>query len=161
MAKDKKTTKDSKLSVIALILTFLGFGVFAAGIVLSSIFERSLIAIIPVGFFLFFLGIILNSVAARKAASKNNSGRPVGDGGGYISQDEGYTPEGTINDDRNRRFQAAIVCPKCGHINNPGSRFCDQCGTALTKVCPKCGAENDPTNVYCAKCGQRLDEKVD
>lgn len=162
MAKEKKPEKKSKVPVLSIIFIIVGFGVFATGIALSTAISPSLIGIIPVGFFFFFLGVMLNTASRRAAQSRTtDSEKPVGDGNGYIAPDEGYMPEGTINDDRNRRFKASIVCPKCGHINNPGSRFCDQCGTALTKLCPKCGAENDPSDAFCSKCGQRLDEKVD
>ena len=49
-----------------------------------------------------------------------------------------------------------MQCPRCGHTNLEGSRFCNQCGAPLSIVCPSCGAENEPTARYCNRCGAEL-----
>lgn len=47
-------------------------------------------------------------------------------------------------------------CPQCAHDNPPGSRFCNECGTALPRACPSCGHENSGTAKFCNECGAAL-----
>ncbi|MBN1874919.1 MAG: zinc ribbon domain-containing protein [Anaerolineae bacterium] len=52
-----------------------------------------------------------------------------------------------------------IRCPKCGHQNQDGSRFCNACGTMLQRTrirCPHCGTLNTIGNLFCDKCHTRL-----
>ena len=55
-----------------------------------------------------------------------------------------------------------MTCPHCGHSNQAGSVFCEQCGTRLTgapasgPVCPRCGGANQPHMRFCVHCGQGL-----
>lgn len=68
-----------------------------------------------------------------------------------------------------------ITCPSCGAQNDPGNRFCDQCGTRLdapapaaapvaapdqptlaAPVCPNCGATVLPGEAFCDNCGANL-----
>lgn len=49
-----------------------------------------------------------------------------------------------------------VTCITCGAANDPGSRFCDNCGRALTTVCPSCRHENEPGSNFCDACGQAL-----
>ncbi|WP_129628673.1 zinc-ribbon domain-containing protein [Candidatus Oscillochloris fontis] len=67
-----------------------------------------------------------------------------------------------------------ITCPTCGVQNDPGNRFCDQCGTRLdippvtpamvpsdqptvtATVCPKCGDPILPGEAFCDSCGADL-----
>jgi class 3 adenylate cyclase/tetratricopeptide (TPR) repeat protein len=44
-------------------------------------------------------------------------------------------------------------CTACGTENRDGSRFCDNCGTALESPCPSCGAPNRSDARFCASCG--------
>ncbi len=50
-----------------------------------------------------------------------------------------------------------IYCPGCGTANREGSRFCNQCGTALpgieSIVCPRCGKPNSSEAAHCGACG--------
>jgi class 3 adenylate cyclase len=48
-------------------------------------------------------------------------------------------------------------CSNCGIDNPAGSRFCNQCGTPLSKVCPKCAVENAHNAKFCSQCGVSLD----
>lgn len=57
------------------------------------------------------------------------------------------------------------VCPTCGQANEPGTRFCCQCGAKLEeaatvvdapKVCPACGAEAKTDGNFCSECGTKL-----
>ncbi|MFL5673647.1 MAG: adenylate/guanylate cyclase domain-containing protein [Chloroflexota bacterium] len=47
-------------------------------------------------------------------------------------------------------------CPTCGTANEPGRKFCGECGTALATVCPSCGASNAPGVKFCGECGTAL-----
>ena len=49
-----------------------------------------------------------------------------------------------------------VPCPKCGHLGDADSKFCDECGTLLAKACPSCGQVNDHDAKFCAKCGSGL-----
>src|ERR1700737_666605 len=49
-------------------------------------------------------------------------------------------------------------CSNCETDNAPGSRFCNQCATPLSKRCPKCASENAPEARFCAQCSAPLDE---
>jgi ribosomal protein L40E len=52
-------------------------------------------------------------------------------------------------------------CPLCEHVNPPGAKFCNACGTAIDLVpCPSCGAVNDPTATSCHQCAAALPENV-
>lgn len=54
---------------------------------------------------------------------------------------------------------APVICPNCHTPNEPGDKFCMQCGTSLEpkveeKVhCSNCGAEMKPSAAFCTKCG--------
>ncbi len=48
------------------------------------------------------------------------------------------------------------LCPKCGKPAGEG-KFCSNCGANLAgKVCPKCGAKNQPESKFCTECGTAL-----
>jgi ribosomal protein L37AE/L43A len=34
-------------------------------------------------------------------------------------------------------MQSLVQCPKCGHSNAEGIRYCDNCGTSLAGVAPQ------------------------
>ncbi len=70
-----------------------------------------------------------------------------------------------------------MTCPTCGAVNDPGNRFCDQCGTRLepstaepqasvqtaqaapaTLTCPRCGSPALPGEAFCDECGASLSE---
>ena len=57
-----------------------------------------------------------------------------------------------------------IACPSCGAVNDPGTKFCRECGTKLEapaapekRICPACGAEVTPGTKFCSECGQKMD----
>ena len=52
------------------------------------------------------------------------------------------------------------ICSDCGTENPAGSRFCGNCGTALSLNCSNCGAANDPGMRFCNQCGSRLSDEV-
>ena len=47
-------------------------------------------------------------------------------------------------------------CPACGTTNDPGRKFCGECGTPLAVACPSCGASNAPGVKFCGECGTDL-----
>jgi class 3 adenylate cyclase/predicted ATPase len=49
-----------------------------------------------------------------------------------------------------------MLCASCGTENRVGSRFCDNCGTALAVACPACGDANRSDARFCASCGTVL-----
>jgi predicted ATPase/class 3 adenylate cyclase len=51
-----------------------------------------------------------------------------------------------------------VICGACGAENEPGRKFCGECGTALATPCPRCGSPNAATVKFCGECGARLEE---
>ena len=49
-----------------------------------------------------------------------------------------------------------MICPGCGTENEPGRRFCGECGSKLALVCASCGAANTPGTKFCGDCGTAL-----
>ena len=47
-------------------------------------------------------------------------------------------------------------CPVCGTLNEPGRKFCGECGSRLAAVCPSCGTPNAPTARFCGECGNAM-----
>ena len=47
-------------------------------------------------------------------------------------------------------------CPVCGAENEPGRKFCGECGSKLASVCPNCGTSNAPSAKFCGECGMAL-----
>jgi methionyl-tRNA synthetase len=58
------------------------------------------------------------------------------------------------------RERMARTCPNCGNENEPGVKFCSDCGTKLGEMqsshCGQCGAELKPGVKFCGECGARL-----
>jgi membrane protease subunit (stomatin/prohibitin family) len=55
------------------------------------------------------------------------------------------------------KIESVVVCPKCGHENPAGAKFCLECGTSLTShKCPNCGAELEPGAKFCMNCGTKI-----
>lgn len=52
----------------------------------------------------------------------------------------------------------ALICPSCQTVCAPGSRFCNLCGTPLTKqTCPSCGEDITAGSKFCPHCGKPLE----
>jgi class 3 adenylate cyclase len=49
-----------------------------------------------------------------------------------------------------------MVCASCGSENEPGRKFCGECGMRLSVACPQCGAHNPPGTKFCGECGASL-----
>src|SRR3954471_3545010 len=49
-----------------------------------------------------------------------------------------------------------MLCPACGTGNEPGRKFCGECGVALAATCAACGSPNSPGVKFCGECGAEL-----
>ena len=49
-----------------------------------------------------------------------------------------------------------MICSSCGSANEPGRKFCGECGTRLAVSCPACGSANTPGARFCGECGSSL-----
>lgn len=50
-----------------------------------------------------------------------------------------------------------IACPQCGARNNPGAKFCVECGAKQGAAkCANCQAELPPGAKFCNECGQKV-----
>ena len=49
-----------------------------------------------------------------------------------------------------------MVCSACGVANDPGRKFCKECGARLALACTACGAANAPDDKFCGECGTPL-----
>ena len=49
-------------------------------------------------------------------------------------------------------------CSQCGHQNQPGAKFCANCGNKKVAQdgCSKCGAKTKPGAKFCGECGAKL-----
>jgi class 3 adenylate cyclase/tetratricopeptide (TPR) repeat protein len=50
-----------------------------------------------------------------------------------------------------------LNCPECGTLNEPGRKFCGECGTRLSVPCANCGTSNAPGTRFCGECGSPLE----
>jgi len=49
-----------------------------------------------------------------------------------------------------------MICAECQSDNEPGSKFCRQCGGKLDVPCAQCGKANQPGGKFCNECGYDL-----
>src|SRR6266536_2962028 len=49
-----------------------------------------------------------------------------------------------------------MLCPTCATENEPGRKFCAECGGPLALACPSCGSANSPGVKFCGECGAPL-----
>jgi class 3 adenylate cyclase len=49
-----------------------------------------------------------------------------------------------------------MTCSACGVANEPGRKFCRECGVRLAALCGSCGAANAADDKFCGECGQPL-----
>ena len=50
-----------------------------------------------------------------------------------------------------------MICTDCGTPNEPGRKFCGECGVRLAVACASCGSSNAPGTRFCGECGAALD----
>ncbi|MBA3740646.1 MAG: zinc ribbon domain-containing protein, partial [Chloroflexi bacterium] len=51
-----------------------------------------------------------------------------------------------------------MTCTNCAAENEPGRKFCGNCGQRLAAPCPTCGTANPPGTRFCGECGNALAE---
>ncbi len=49
-----------------------------------------------------------------------------------------------------------MSCLECGVANDPGRKFCKECGARLSLGCAACGAANAADDKFCGECGSPL-----
>jgi class 3 adenylate cyclase/tetratricopeptide (TPR) repeat protein len=53
-----------------------------------------------------------------------------------------------------------LNCPSCNAANEPGRKFCGECGARLALTCASCGSPNTPGQRFCGECGAPLTEAL-
>ncbi|HEY6072719.1 MAG TPA: zinc ribbon domain-containing protein, partial [Anaerolineales bacterium] len=46
-----------------------------------------------------------------------------------------------------------LACPHCGFANQPGAKFCANCGRPVASRCPECVADVASGARFCSNCG--------
>jgi class 3 adenylate cyclase len=54
-----------------------------------------------------------------------------------------------------------VKCPKCQCDNEPGSKFCLECGAKLELKCPQCGKPLPVSAKFCNECGHDLSKPTE
>jgi membrane protease subunit (stomatin/prohibitin family) len=105
---------------------------------------------------------------AMRDAAQNPSGGAgtgVGLGAGFAL---GNAMAGAMNNAMNQSGQgqgqsqgaapaAGVPCPKCGHLNAAGAKFCVECGAKQgPATCSNCQSELNPGAKFCNECGQKV-----
>ena len=61
---------------------------------------------------------------------------------------------------RQQQTTEVIICPHCGSKNQPGNKFCGNCGKQMTTKkmiqCSNCGAQVPEDNKFCGNCGSPI-----
>jgi class 3 adenylate cyclase len=53
-----------------------------------------------------------------------------------------------------------MTCSSCGTANEPGRKFCGECGERLSVQCAACGASNAASVKFCGECGRPLGQEA-
>ena len=53
-----------------------------------------------------------------------------------------------------------MICSGCATDNEPGRKFCRECGLRLLLACAECGAANAPDDKFCGECGTPMADAV-
>ena len=61
---------------------------------------------------------------------------------------------------RDSAHVGVVTCSACGTENEPGRKFCGECGTPLALACPSCATPNAPTAKFCGECGAALEAQA-
>ncbi|MFG0254731.1 MAG: zinc ribbon domain-containing protein [Rhodopirellula sp. JB053] len=113
-----------------------------------------------VGLPLMFVGAVMTQVGFVGAIARYHAGEiaPVGkDTFNYMAegtQGGVKTMASAIGAGLSEGMQSnSVRCVKCGSANDAQAKFCDECGTALSKTCGQCGEVNDSDAKFCDSCG--------
>jgi membrane protease subunit (stomatin/prohibitin family) len=104
------------------------------------------------------------SARAIEDAAQNQSGGAGTTAGLGVGAGIGFALPGMINQAMQQAAAqnapapaATIACPSCHAANQPGAKFCAECGKPMTGMaCPNCKAQNAPGAKFCSECGTKL-----
>jgi membrane protease subunit (stomatin/prohibitin family) len=89
------------------------------------------------------------------AMSMRDMAQQEGGGGGAMGLGAGAGPQAAP-----AAAAATMACPKCGHQNPVGGKFCSNCGEKIEAAaggfCANCGAQLAPGSKFCSECGQKV-----
>ncbi len=101
---------------------------------------------------------VLRMQTLKEAAASLGQSSGAGLGTGMVLIPQIMTPTGPAA----APAAALVICPKCGSRVPATSKFCPECGAALTAPstgtinCPKCGHPVVATAKFCPECGTKL-----
>lgn len=169
MKNENNTTPASHLK-LKKNLRIAGFACLGLGLVLTaagmiSFFSAFTTGEMPRFFFCAFIGLPLCGVggAMLSFAYRGEVMRYVKNEGMPVVNEAGKEFAPTLRDLsaaaregwKESETAEGPVC-SCGTKNDPGSRFCKNCGNPLVSVCPACGAEVKAGSKFCSSCGNKL-----
>jgi membrane protease subunit (stomatin/prohibitin family) len=101
---------------------------------------------------------VLRMETVKSAAESLGKSSGAGLGTGMVLIPQIMTPTGPVQ----APAAALVICPKCSAHVPATSKFCPECGTALTPPstgainCPKCGKSIPANSKFCPECGAQL-----
>lgn len=101
---------------------------------------------------------VLRMETVRRSAEELGKSSGAGLGTGMVLIPQIMTPTGPAQ----APAAALVICPKCGARIPATSKFCPECGTAITPpssgtmTCPKCGKTIPAGSKFCPECGEKL-----
>ena len=101
---------------------------------------------------------VLRMETVRRSAEELGKSSGAGLGTGMVLIPQIMTPTGPAQ----APAAALVICPKCGARIPATSKFCPECGTAITPpssgtmTCPKCGKTIPTGSKFCPECGEKI-----
>jgi membrane protease subunit (stomatin/prohibitin family) len=101
---------------------------------------------------------VLRMETVKKAAEELGKSSGAGLGTGMVLIPQVMTPTGPAQ----APAAALVICPKCSAKIPATSKFCSECGTAITPpssdtmACPKCGKTIPSASKFCPECGEKI-----
>jgi membrane protease subunit (stomatin/prohibitin family) len=101
---------------------------------------------------------VLRMETMKSAAASLGQSSGAGLGTGMVLIPQIMTPTGS----QAAPAAALVICPKCNSRIPATSKFCPECGTALTPPstgaisCPKCGKSIPANSKFCPECGTQI-----
>jgi len=101
---------------------------------------------------------VLRMETVKKAAEELGKSSGAGLGTGMVLIPQIMTPTGMAQ----APAAALVICPKCNAKIPATSKFCPECGTAITPpatgtiTCPKCGKTIPSGSKFCPDCGEKI-----
>jgi membrane protease subunit (stomatin/prohibitin family) len=101
---------------------------------------------------------VLRMETVRRAAEELGKSPGAGLGTGMVLIPQVMTPTGPAQ----APAAALVICPKCNAHIPATSKFCPECGIAITPpssgtmACPKCGKTIPSSSKFCPECGEKI-----